>query len=129
LLICWPPLHHPKLSCSVLVAGTQASDINNNDAALESPSWHSNKQMPHQNNSENAILPCGHALCEACEALGSSTLDIYLPPPVLERQDSQVLCAVGEAVLGMGKYALKEFWTVKRNQPMSTNRTHCWQRT
>jgi hypothetical protein len=130
-LLALSSAHHPKLSCSVLVAGAQASDISNNDAALESPQDGTaiSKCLICQNNSENAILPCG-ALCEACEALVRARLTL----PASQYSSAKEVASDGYHVAEWSESdldndiaalntRLKEFWkTVKRNQPMSTNK-------
>jgi hypothetical protein len=127
-------VHHPKLLCSVLVAGAQASD-NSNDAALESfqDGTAISKCLICQNNSENAILPCGHALCESCE---KRWVRARLTCPFCRHQyssakevasDGYHLAEFSESDLDNDIAVLntrvKEFWkTVKRNQPMGTNK-------
>jgi hypothetical protein len=126
--------HHLKLSCSVLVASAQISD-NSNDAALESPRDGTaiSTCLICQNNSENAILPCGHALCESCE---KRWVRARLTCPFCRHQYSSAKEVASDGYhvaewsesdldndIAVLNARVKEFWkTVKRNQPISTNK-------
>lgn len=131
-------MHHPKKlsSSSVVVVGAGAQANNSsNDAALETPrdGIDISTCLICQNNSENAILPCGHALCEACE---KRWVRARLTCPFCRHQyasakeiasDGYHVAEWSESDLDNDIAALNarvtEFWkTVKRNQPLSTNR-------
>jgi hypothetical protein len=55
-------LHHPNLSSSVVVTEGNATAFTTHRHGTEISTC-----LICQDNSENAILPCGHALCESCE--------------------------------------------------------------
>jgi hypothetical protein len=133
-LLALSSLHHPKLPSSVVVAGAQAND-NSSDTVLETPrdGTKISTCLICQNNSENAILPCGHALCEACE---KRWVRVQLVCPFCRHQylsaeqvasDGYHVAEWSEGDLDNDIKALdrrvKEFWkTVKRNQPTSTDK-------
>jgi hypothetical protein len=128
-LLVLSSLHHPKqVSSSVVVAG-------GSDAALET---HRNGTeistcLICQDNSENAILPCGHSLCESCEM---RWVRARLVCPFCRHQYSSAkevssngyhVAAWSESDLDNDIATLdarvKEFWkTVKCKQPMSTSK-------
>lgn len=136
-LLALSSVHHPNLSSLIVVAGAgagaQAND-NSSDVALKTrpqDGTEINTCLICQNNSENAILPCGHALCEACE---KRWVRAQLVCPFCRHQYSSAeqVAADGYHVAEWSESDLdndiaaldarvKEFWnTVKRNQPMST---------
>jgi hypothetical protein len=133
-LLALSSLHNPKLPYSVVGGGAQAND-KSSYAALETPrdGTEISTCLICENNSENAILPCGHALCEACE---KRWVRERLVCPFCRHQYSSAkqVAAGGYHVAEWSESDLdndiaaldaqvKEFWkTVKCNQPMSTNK-------
>jgi hypothetical protein len=139
-LLALSGLHHPKqLSSSVFVAvgAALAKDSESSDAALETSTRDEIDEISTclicANNSENAILPCGHALCETCE---KRWVRARLVCPFCRHQyssakqvasDGYHVAEWSESDLDNDIAALNaqvmEFWkTVKCHQPMGTNK-------
>jgi hypothetical protein len=137
-LLALSGLHHPKqLSSSAVAVGAAQANDNSSDAELETPTRASIEDVSTclicQNNSENALLPCGHALCETCE---KRWVRAQLTCPFCRHQysSSKQIASGGyhiaewsESDLDNDIAALNEqimeFWkTVKCHQPMSINK-------
>jgi hypothetical protein len=137
-LLALSGLYHPKqLSSSVVAVGAAQAKDKSSNVALETPTRDGIEEISTclicANNSENAILPCGHALCEACE---KRWVRARLLCPFCRHQYSSAQQVVSggyhvaewsESDLDYDIAALNaqimEFWgTVKCHQPITTNK-------